>query len=220
MDERWAWTTEPWRRAFGPVAEGGLTLERVDVETYWKVFESDLLDQFPPEVFFDLGGLRGDEVEAKQKRIAQARDDHALCDPCIIRDGAKVAGSFLGQQKTGDTYRMWHTTIHGDYRRRGLYKNILAGYIQYTSEIGFDKIVSEHAPGNNPVLIAKLGAGFRITGFDVNPLVGCSVHLCYFHNPDQLDAYLFRCGLATMNERILANGRGAIDRLAEQFTRK
>lgn len=220
MDNRWAWTKQPWQRAFAPVAEDGLSLERVDVDTYWKIHEEHLGDQFPPEVFINVAGLRPDRVREAQERITDTRGDAPLIDPCIIRDGDRVAGSFMGEQKTSASYRMWHTNIHSDYRRRGLYRNILRGYIEYTNEIGFDRITSEHAPGNNPVLIAKLSAGFRIVGFDVHPLVGLSVHLCYFHNPDHLAAYEFRCGLATMSSRILEHGAGAMDQLAEQFTRR
>jgi RimJ/RimL family protein N-acetyltransferase len=172
---------------------------------------------FPPEAFINTSALRSERVRKAQKRIAESREDHKLINPCILRDGDRIAGSFIGEQKTEAVYRMWHTHLHPDYRRRGIYSRILQANIAYTGELGFDTIVSEHAPGNNPVLIAKLGAGFRIVGLDVEPMVGVSIHLCYFHNEDQLAAYEYRCGLATMNPRILAQGAGAMDQLVAQF---
>ncbi len=217
MDSNWAWADEIWQRAFSPVEVGGLTLQRVDLETYWKLHEEHLRGHFPPEVFINTAGLRSDVVNAAQKRIAESCGGDKLVNPCIIRDGDRVAGSFVGKQETDAAYRMWHTNVHPDYRRRGIYRLILEGTIAYTSELGFDTILSEHAPGNNPVLIAKLGAGFRIVGMDVEPMVGVSVNLCYFHNSDQLAAYEYRCGLATMNPRLLAQGAGAMDRLVAQF---
>lgn len=217
MSNRWAWANEIWQRAFAPVAIDGLTLERVDVDTYWELHEAHLRGHFPPEVFINTRGLRSAAVKQAQQRLAELRGDHKLVDPCILRDGEHIAGSFIGEQKTEATYRMWHTHLHPDYRRRGIYRRILTATIAYTEELGFDTIVSEHAPGNNPVLMAKMGAGFRITGLDVEPKVGVSIHLCYFHNADQLAAYEYRCGLATMNPRILAHGVGAMDQLVAQF---
>jgi GNAT superfamily N-acetyltransferase len=135
----------------------------------------------------------------------------------VLRDGDRIAAMFMGEQYSNDTYRMGHTNVHPDYRRRGIYRRILTGVIGYTAALGFDRIKSEHALCNNPVLIAKLTAGFRIVGMDIEPRVGPSILLAYFHNADHLAAYEFRCGLATMNQRILAHGSGAMDQLAEQF---
>ncbi|HUH05429.1 MAG TPA: hypothetical protein VML75_25715 [Kofleriaceae bacterium] len=215
--DQWAWTRPVWARSFAPIEAAGFRLRLVESAEYWAVHEAELRAHFPPEAFINTWELRTEAAVAGQARMAAARVDQPLRTFCIIHDGDAVAGAFCGERKSDSVYRMWHTNIHSDYRRRGLYRMILAGTIAYTAELGFDEIVSEHAPGNNPVLIAKLGAGFRITGLDVQPMVGLSVNLTYFHNADHLAAYEFRCGLATLTPRILANGSGAMDQLIAQM---
>lgn len=218
MSDRWAWAHEVWSRCFAPLQELGVRLERVDGATYWRIHEAELRPHFPPEVFFDTGALRSEAARAGQEHLGRSWGHAPLRDHCILWDGDRVAGSFCGELKSESRYRMWHTCIHPDHRRRGLYRQVLASTIAYTAELGFDEIVSEHAPGNNPVLLAKLGAGFRITGFDVQPMVGLSVHLTYFHSADLLALYEYRCGLATLGPRILEAGSGAIGELIAQFT--
>jgi len=109
--------------------------------------------------------------------------------------------------------------VHPDFRRRGIYRHILRGTISYSAALGFDRVVSDHAPGNNAILIAKLSVGFRITGMEVDPGVGTSIVVSYFHNADHLAAYEYRCGLATMNPRLLKESYGAMHQLSEQFAR-
>jgi hypothetical protein len=78
-------------------------------------------------------------------------------------------------------------------------------------------ITSEHAPGNNPAIIAKLG---RISHRQPRgrPAVGLSVHLRYYHNPEHLAAYERRCGLARLTPGLRAHAFGAFATLAAQVT--
>lgn len=217
MDDRWRWAEEIWTRSFAPVERLGLTLQRVDQAAYWKIHEAEMRHHFPPEVFFDMAGLRSEAEKSGIERLDATSGAAPLKDFCVARDGDALAATFCGHQHLRGSYRMWHTHVHPDYRRRGIYRAILAATIAYTGELGFDSIVSDHAPGNNPVLIAKLGAGFRVTGLEVDPMVGLSVNLTYFHNPDHLAVYEFRCGLATINDRIIARGAGAMELLRKQL---
>jgi hypothetical protein len=102
-------------------------------------------------------------------------------------------------------------------RRRGIYGHILRGTIGYTRALGFDAITSEHAPSNNPILIAKLRAGFRVYGHEIDPMAGPSLILRYFHNPEHLAAYELRCGLATLTPALREKGFGAFATLRQQL---
>lgn len=218
MSDRWSDARKVWERAFAPLSAAGYRADRLaDQDTYWQLHESTLRGDFPPEVFFDVGKLRGATVGAAQRSLEQTADGKPLRDFCAVYDGDELAAMFCGYQHLPGVYRMWHTNVAAAYRRRGIYRHILTGTISYTAELGFSRIVSDHAPGNNPVLLAKLGAGFRITSFEVEPVVGLSVCLTYFHNADELALYEYRCGLATMNARILGAGAGAIGQLKQQF---
>ena len=218
MTMSWSYARSLWLEHFSKAIGSGFSLERVDQDEYWKIHEQVLRDYFQPEAMISLCGLRSEHETAGQKRLAQTRADDPLQDFCIVYNQDKVAASFCGEQKDSSTYRMWHSNIHPGFRRRGLYRGILDATIAYTAALGFDTIESEHAPGNNPVLIAKLSSGFRIVGMSVEPMGGTSVVLRYFHNPDHLAAYEYRCGLATMNPRLLAHGFGAMAKLTKQFS--
>lgn len=216
-DNPWSYAEGIWRECFHPVHAQGFTLQRVTREQYWQVHEPNMRQHSPPEVYFNTPGLRTQHERAGQERMNAIRADNPLRDFCIVRrDGAPI-GFFCGHQHERGSYRMYHTHVHPDFRRQGLYTAILRATIDYTGKLGFDSIVSEHEPGNNPVIIAKLKVGFRIMSMDIIPMEGVSVRLCYFHNQEHLAAYRYRCGLATITPGLLTHGSGAMPRLIEQF---
>jgi RimJ/RimL family protein N-acetyltransferase len=217
MSERWAAERQVFARCFAGLEEAGYQLERTELESYWELHENVMREHFPAEVFVDTSQLRSPQAKRKQAERVARRADDPLCDFTIVRKGGEVVAQFCGEQRGPETYRMWHSNVHSGHRRQGLYGMIVGSTLEYTRQLGFDRVVSEHAPGNNPVLIAKLKAGFRITGLDVEPSVGVSVHLTYFHDPDQLAAYQWRCGLATVTPKLVASGRGAMPLLREQL---
>lgn len=216
---KWQWAHDVFDATFAGLRGAGYRLERTNRERYWEVHEAEMRQHFPPEVFFDTTRLRTDAQIAGQERLAETMDDGRLTDFTLVYSGDALAAQFCGEQKTERRYRMWHSHVHPSFRRRGLYGQIVRSTVRYTGELGFDTVGSEHAPGNTAILIAKLKVGFRISGFDVTPEVGTSVHLTYFHNPDLLAAYEFRCGLATLNDRVVAASRGAWLQLASDRDR-
>jgi hypothetical protein len=215
--DRWQFARDRFVEHFQPLVDAGFQLERLEArEAYWQLHAAELRQHFQPEVFFDLPALRSEHERQAQARLAATRDDNPLRDFTVVRKGGAIAGMFSGEQKTESMYRMWHTNIHPDFRRQGLYRMILQGTIRYTASLGFDTITSEHAPCNNPILIAKLQAGFRFYAFDMDPMAGPSVVLRYFHNPEHLAAYELRCGNAALTPGLAQNGMGAWLLLREQ----
>jgi hypothetical protein len=216
----WQFARERFDENFQPLRDAGFELERLEGrDAYWKLHETELRRYFQPEVFFDLPALRSEREREAQAQLAATRDDKPLRDFTVVRKAGRVAAMFSGEQKTESMYRMWHTNIHPDFRRQGLYRMIVQGTIRYTAALGFDTITSEHAPCNNPILIAKLSAGFRIYGSDMDPLAGPSVVLRYFHNPEHLAAYELRCGHASLTPGLAQNGMGAWPLLRDQMRR-
>jgi len=214
----WDWARAAWDEHFQPLRDAGYELERVaDPAAYWAVHEGELGGHFPPEVFFNLQALRTEHERDGQDRLVASCGGNPLLDFCLVRLGGQIVAQFCGHQKTPSLYRMGHTNVHRDHRRRGLYRMILRATIGYTRALGFDAITSEHAPNNNPVIIAKLQAGFRIFSLEIDPTTGVSVALRYFHNPEHLAAYEFRCGYASLSPGLVDSGRGAIAALRAQL---
>jgi hypothetical protein len=217
--ERWQFARDLFDKHFAPLRQAGFELERLsNPEDYWRLHEAELRVHFPEEVFFNLRALRSERELEGQARLAELKGGDPLRDFTVIRKNGAVAGMFSGEQKTESMYRMWHTNIHPAHRRRGLYHMIVQGTIAYTAALGFDTLTSEHAPCNNAILIAKLRAGFRVFGFEIDGGVGPSVVLRYFHNPDHLAAYELRCGHARLTPGLRENGTGAWPRLRDQLS--
>lgn len=214
----WQFARDRFSETFQPLVDAGFQLERLDTsEAYWQLHKAELGRYFEPEVFFDLPALRSEREREAQGRLRATRDDKPLRDFTLVRKGGAVAAMFSGEQKTESMYRMWHTNIHPDFRRQGLYRMIVQGTIRYTAALGFDTISSEHAPCNNAILIAKLSAGFRVYALDMDPMAGPSLTLRYFHNPEHLGAYQLRCGHAALSPRLAGSGMGAWPLLREQL---
>lgn len=213
----WQFARDAFEKCFEPLRSAGYELERVPGrDDYWARHEAQLAAFFPQEVFFSASRLRSAHESAGQARLRETRGGEALCDFHVVTQGGQLAAMFCGEQRSESVYRMWHTNVHPDYRRRGLYSLILQGTIAYTAALGFDTLTSEHAPCNNPIIVAKLRAGFRIYGFEVDPVVGPSLILRYFHNPEHLAAYELRCGMATLTPGLAQSGSGAWRLFREQ----
>ncbi len=218
MGGRWAWAEAIRERHFTPTLPGGYALERVDHDTYWDRHEAELREHFPQEAYFDGAVLSGDERAAARERLAAAEGADRLSDHWFVHapDGT-LAGVFSTVQRDPDTFELYHVTIRPDHRGRGLYRELLERVLAYAGELGFSTTVSKHAPSNNAVLIRHLKAGFRVVAVDVDPLHGPSVLLAYFHDPQLLKAFEYRCGLAVMDETLHAAGTGHFALLDEQF---
>lgn len=217
MSTGWDWVVPIRERHFGAPLAGRYPLERLERAAYWELHERVMRPHFPAEVFFDFWTPRAEDESADKARLAASMGGQRLEDFWVARDGDQVVMMFCGHQVDDRVYRMWHTNVHAEYRKKGLYREYLGRTLAYTRDAGFRAVTSEHAPSNNPILIAKLSAGFRIVGLEVNASVGASICLRYFHDPDELAAYEYRCGIASMNESLLRRGAGGAGKLIEQF---
>lgn len=195
-------------RHFAPLA-ANYQLQRVTYDEYWQLFAAELEPHFPPEVFFGYRLGR-----AGQPPILPTSP---IRDFTVVRHKGEAIAQFSGEFNKLGNYRMWHSVVRDDMRRRGIYQQILRSTLAYTKELGFDTVSSEHAPCNNAILIAKMSVGFYVTGYDLDGAVGPSLNLTYFHNPLYEDAFKFRCGLATLTPALRDTGIGAFAQLAEQF---
>jgi len=215
MSDGWAWAKAVRERAVATPLAGRYRIETVaDDPAYWSAWESAFgRDGFPPEMYF----ARGAEWQRRAERLVGSRGGEALVDRWLVYDGDRVAAVYRGEQLDGYTYMTGHAAVHLDHRRRGIYRAVIERVLETTRELGFTSVVSNHAPGNNPAIIAKLSLGFRIDRLELDALHGPSLWLRFFHDPDELAAYEFRCGLATLTPELLARRYGAWGQLEQQL---
>jgi GNAT superfamily N-acetyltransferase len=215
MSDGWAWANATREAAVATPLAGSYRIETVaDDDGYWAAWDAAFgREGYPPEMYF----TRGPEWRRRAERLARSRGGEALVDRWLVHDGERVAAVYRGEQLDGHTYMTGHAAVHLDYRRRGIYRALIERVLETTRELGFTAVVSNHAPSNNPAIIAKLALGFRIDRLELDALHGPSLWLRFYHDPAELAAYEFRCGLATLTPELLARRYGAWDRMEQQL---
>lgn len=114
-----------------------------------------------------------------------------------VFEGARLVAWSFGWQLNMDSgsFYMANSAVLASHRRRGLYRALLERTLIQTRELGFQVVTSRHVATNNPILIAKLQAGFQIAGLELSEVHGSLVHLRYFHNAVRREAHQVRSGL-------------------------
>lgn len=95
----------------------------------------------------------------------------------FIQYKGDIIGWTLAQQDDPITLLMRNTAVDPAHRRQGLYTALLDFVVQYARDNGYQRITSTHSATNNAILIAKLKAGFAISGLHVDERFGVMVHL-------------------------------------------
>lgn len=89
-------------------------------------------------------------------------------------------GFSSGCLRDAHTFFMEWSGILPSHQRKGLYSSFLDTLLSYLKELGIERVISNHMGTNRPVLIAKLKAGFNVTGITLDERWGVLVWLTYF----------------------------------------
>ena len=114
----------------------------------------------------------------------------------------EFAGWHLGLQTSEDTYFMRNSAVLPDFRRRRIYERVLQSTLEVVTAAGFQRITSDHHPSNTAVLIAKLKAGFWISGVHVDDRFGTLVDLVWYPHHVRREAFEYRVGHAFPSESV------------------
>lgn len=190
-------------------------IEAVDRVQFWSVFSAEFAGHFDDEVMFDPRTLAEPERRADAARLREAQRSPIGADAWLIKeDDGKLAGMFLGAPYEPGEYMMHQSVVRPDLRRRGLYSAIVQRVIEYTAAAGYQELISGHTPSNNPVIIAKLKLGFRVTGLELKVGEGPTLWMRYFHDPARLKAYELRSGRIATDKRMIEASLGTLPQLA------
>lgn len=183
----------------------------------WCFYDRDKYAYFPLDLYFPEEQMWTKLQEKNLKLLNESNPSHK--DNILIRDKKtkQVIGLFHGYQKGVSSYYMQTTLIHRDFRRKGIYSSLLDRILIYTKALGFCRVLSNHSPCNNPVLIAKLKKDFKIISLDVDGESGVNIWLCYFHNQELKQAFEFRCGHVTFSEKLYSASYGTAELLYKEL---
>lgn len=107
----------------------------------------------------------------------------------VFYDGDTVAGWSYGDMHDPETYFMSNTAIRKAYQRRGIYSKFLGHFIDYLTALGYERITSTHQPNNRAVLMAKLKAGFVLSGMILDERWSAQVQMTYHIHPDRQQGF-------------------------------
>lgn len=217
MQDAWDRSEAIWNEQFGSLGGDKGHAYLATPEEFSELFRTQMQQHFPAEAFFSLDALVPEPLQAQRALTvkALAQGEHRFLGVLKIQD--ELAALFSGCAYSVHAWRMWTTVVAPKFRRQGIYAQILRGHLGYSKALGFDVVRSEHAPCNNAILIAKLKAGFCVTAMEIDAEHGSSVILTYFHHPEHKNAYLFRCGMASVTPALVAAGNPPMQLLARQF---
>src|SRR5579862_2120667 len=155
--------------SFTQPIQSKFTLKRMNTDEFWDVYAKDFHKHSPLDLFFEEEKLRSNSESERLNLLNAPIADTLIEDSYLLLDSnEKVIAMIRGWQKTFDSYYMHFTAVHTDYRKLGIYSEIINRVLAYTKQLGFSRILSCHAPFNNAVLIAKLKKDFKIISMEVD----------------------------------------------------
>jgi ribosomal protein S18 acetylase RimI-like enzyme len=92
-------------------------------------------------------------------------------------DGQELVGWSVGWIERGNVFYMANSGVVVSHRRRGIYSSLLSAIKEYAVANDLVAIRSQHSVVNNGVIVAKLRAGFHITGLSQSAQMGSLVEL-------------------------------------------
>lgn len=88
-----------------------------------------------------------------------------------------LVGWSCGWMERGNVFYMANSGVVPSHRRQGVYSSLLSAIRDYANANGAVAIRSQHSVLNNPVIIAKLRAGFHVSGLSQSAQMGTLVEL-------------------------------------------
>lgn len=190
---------------------------RVKDSEFWRIYAEKMQEHFPDEAFFSMGKLADSSSCERRESTARLIEESLPRFFGVLEIKGETAALFSGCAFSAHVWRMWLTVVAPQFRRQGIYSRILKAHLGYARDLGFDIVRSEHGPNNNPIIIAKLRAGFNISSLELDAGMGPTLVLSYYLYPEQQKAYQFRSGIGVMTPAMLNSGNAAMRKLASQM---
>ena len=144
---------------------------------------------------FDFNVEKVLSFQEKERRQAHAKALEGIHRYYLVaKIGNEIVGWSFGMQKSAEEYYMINSAVFPEYRRKGIYSQLLIKSVDLLTELGVQRVYSKHKMSNNQILISKLKFGFVITVFEVNDVFGNLVELSYYTNPQRRELLEIRIG--------------------------
>ena len=161
---------------FPATASGTVTINNVNGATFYEA-----AGHISGQIFTPLTSLGLYESAKPSKSVAQDLAKQIPYEYFVFyNEKGEPVGFSCGCLQDAQTFFMEWSGILPAYQRQGVYTRFLAKLLAYLRELGVERVTSNHMGTNRPVLIAKLKAGFNVTGVTLDERFGMQVWLTYY----------------------------------------
>ncbi|MCA2960435.1 MAG: GNAT family N-acetyltransferase [Silvanigrellales bacterium] len=150
---------------------------------------------FPHALVFDFGSLLSLQERREAARLEASTPSGARFYFGVF-EGNTLVGVQESCQRERGTLCMNVSGVLPENRRRGHYGRLLSAVVALAQARGFQRVTSRHVASNNAVLIAKLKAGFLLSGFEICDEQGLLATLVLHLNESRRTVHAFRTGQA------------------------
>ena len=124
----------------------------------------------------------------QQMLMHYASTIHSECIIARDKDGREI-GWFVGEAEDNMTFYLRNGGLLPEARRQGLLQYFLPKFLAYLTEVGYERVTSEHYSNNSAVLIAMLKNGFYISGLNLDERSGALIKLVRLLQKDRREGF-------------------------------
>jgi ribosomal protein S18 acetylase RimI-like enzyme len=161
----------------------------VDSTTFWQTVASIPADEDPFASLRALGNYQMPHERDARAQPLQAVYDATHREFVLFMEKDRCVGWHYGTMIDPSTFFMSYSAVIKSYQQRGIYGAFLKAFLPYLYRLGYERATSNHMVTNRAVLIAKLKAGFIITGTVLDERWGAQVSMAYFFHEDRREGF-------------------------------
>lgn len=143
-----------------------------------KNFEKVFPDIFNPKINFKKNS---EEWLGFMSTALEYRKLHS--EYFLFKESGKIIGWSQGEMEDFETFYMRNTGILPKHQMKNIYSSFLTQFLLYLKELGYQRVSSNHAYGNQQIINSKMKQGFVIVGTEIHDRWGNMVKLVKYLNP-------------------------------------
>ena len=164
----------------------GITARSVDEKELSSVIRSLWPEVFSANVNIEFFQIPKERFEALKTLLEEFAKNHT--ERWVFYAGGRAIGWSIGEMDDESTFYMRNSGLLPEFRRKGIYSSFLERFLAELTALGYERVTSHHQMNNNPVIIAKLKAGFTIIGTEMDERYGAQIKLVKFLHEDRARA--------------------------------
>jgi len=174
--------------------QNGYYLKEMTPKEFFPLFGKHYQSLFGNDHTFFADKYYSESENNKMEKLKERMGNLFALHIGLFSKNNEFVGFTFGFQESEEVFYMACSAVLPEYRRSGLYTELVKFVIKRTSDEGFQKIYGTHCATNNAVIIPKLKLGFIFSKLELSDTFGTIIHLQYFTNPLRRKVMDYRSG--------------------------